>query len=148
MTTGTALLLSIHLLATATMVGLIWFVQIVHYPLFDRVGRDRFVDYEAAHTRATAWVVGPFMAVEGVSALAVAGLLHDEVGVALAVTGLGLLALIHASTVFVQVPAHGRLAGGYDAATVRRLVRTNWVRTVGWSTRGVVAAAMVVSASG
>ena len=147
MRTGDATLLAVHLLSTGAMVGLIWFVQVVHYPLFDSVGTERFVAYEAAHTRTTSWVVGPLMAVEGVSALAVAGLVRDEVGLLLPLSGLVLLAVIDASTVFLQVPAHRRLADGHDAAVTRRLVHTNWIRTAGWSGRGVVAAAMVVAAS-
>ena len=146
MTTGEAVLLGVHLAATAGMAGLIWFVQIVHYPSFTRVGDASFVAYEAAHTRLTAWVVGPFMAVEGVAALAVAATMRDEIGLALVGLGLVLLAVIHASTVFLQVPAHARLSEGYDDSVVRRLVRTNWIRTAGWSARAVVAVGMVAVA--
>jgi len=42
------------------------------------------------------------------------------------------------------VPQHAALVDGYDAARVHRLVRTNWVRTVGWSLRGIIAAVMIV----
>lgn len=53
MTTAAAALLTTHLFATAAMVGLIWFVQVVHYPLFASVGADGFTDYETAHRRRT-----------------------------------------------------------------------------------------------
>lgn len=141
------LLLVVHLAASAAMCGLIWCVQVVHYALFDGVGADGFAAYERRHQRAISWIVGPFMAIEGVTALAVAGLLRDEVGTWLVVASLALLAVIHASTVWLQVPAHGRLASGYDADVVARLVRTNWIRTVGWTARAVVAGAMVVVAA-
>jgi hypothetical protein len=141
-----ATLLVVHLAATAAMCGLIWCVQVVHYALFDGVGADGFVEYERRHQRAISWVVGPFMAVEGVSALVIAGALRDEVGLVLPGVGLVLLAIIHASTVLLQVPAHGRLSDGYDAAVVRRLLRSNWIRTAGWTARTVVAAAMLVVA--
>ena len=147
MSESTVSLLVVHLVGTAAMAGLIWFVQVVHYPLFASVGSDRFVDYEASHTRQTAWVVGPFMAVEGVSALVVSFTLVDEVGVPLVAAGLALLAVIHASTVFLQVPAHSRLSQAFDGPTQQRLVRTNWIRTVGWSLRTVVAAAMFLTAT-
>jgi hypothetical protein len=147
MTTLVAALLVVHLVATAGMMGLIWFVQLVQYPGFADVGADRFVAYEAAHMRRTAWVVGPLMGVEGVSALVVAATLRDEVGLVLVALSLLLLAVIHASTVFLQVPAHARLAQAYDAAVQRRLVQTNWVRTFGWSARTVVAAAMIIVAA-
>jgi uncharacterized membrane protein len=141
---STVLLLSIHLVATAMMAGLIWFVQIVHYPLFAAVGPDRFVAYEVAHQRRTAFVVGPPMAVEGVTALIVLFAAPEGLGWALPLVGAGLLAVIHASTVFLQVPAHAALAESADQATIDRLVRTNWIRTFGWSARTVVAVAMLL----
>jgi len=39
---------------------------------------------------------------------------------------------------------HGRLEKGYDAALLSRLIRTNWFRTVAWTTRGFIAVAMLV----
>jgi hypothetical protein len=48
--------------------------------------------------------------------------------------------VVWASTALVQVPLHERLRGGFDAAVVERLVRSNWVRTVAWSARGVLVA--------
>ena len=145
MTNAESMLLAVHLAATAGMMGLIWFVQLVHYPLFAAVGPDHFVAYESAHQKRTSWVVGPLMGVEGVSALAIIAALRDEIGLVLPLVGLALLLVIHASTVFLQVPAHTRLAKGYDPAVQHRLVRTNWVRTIGWSLRVVVASAMVVT---
>ena len=46
------------------MVGIIWLVQIVHYPLFSRVGAAGFAIYSGAHSRLTGLVVGPPMLVE------------------------------------------------------------------------------------
>ena len=128
------------------MVGLIWFVQVVHYPLFASVGAERFVAYEDAHRRLTSYVVGPFMAAEGVTALWIAADPPSGVSRAAAVAGLALLAVIHGSTVFLQVPLHMALSNGFDTTTARRLCRTNWIRTVGWSARGLLAAGMTVSA--
>jgi hypothetical protein len=145
MTNAESTLLAVHLAATAGMMGLIWFVQLVHYPLFAAVGRDHFVAYESAHQKRTSWVVGPLMGVEGMSAIVIAIVLRNELGFVLPLVGLALLAVIHASTVFLQVPAHTRLAKGYDAEVQHRLVRTNWVRTIGWSLRILVASAMIVT---
>ena len=50
-----------HVAATLVMVGVIWFVQIVHYPLFSQVSEAAFNLYEAQHTRLTTYVVAPAM---------------------------------------------------------------------------------------
>lgn len=147
MSSSAVLLLSIHLLATAAMVGLIWFVQVVHYPLFAAVGADEFVAYEQAHQRRTAYVVGPPMAVEGVTALVLLVAAPDGLGPLLPWLGAVLLAVVHASTVFLQVPAHAALSQSADEATIARLVRTNWIRTLGWTARGMVAVAMLAVAA-
>lgn len=51
------------------MVGVIWFVQVVHYPLFVRVGPSGFSTYSGAHSRLTGYVVGPPMLVEMATAI-------------------------------------------------------------------------------
>lgn len=132
------LILLANVAATFVMVGLIWFVQVVHYPQFDLLGEDRFVVYEAAHVRATGRVVGLPMLVE----LITAGLLAwqppiAELGLACRV-GLGLVAAIWVSTAILQVPCHDALGRCFDPAVHRRLVRTNWIRTLAWSLRGAL----------
>jgi hypothetical protein len=145
-TRGAVVLLTVHLLATAAMVGLIWFVQIVHYPLFAAVGRPEFPEYAQRHQHLTSFVVGPFMAAEGATALWLA--IAPPVGVSrwLALAALAVLGVVLGSTVLLQVPRHAVLANGYDETRARTLVSTNWIRTVGWTTRGVLAAVMLVAA--
>lgn len=144
MNTLPAVLLTSHLVATAAMVGLIWFVQVVHYPLFAAVGSSGFVEYERLHQRRTSLVVGPLMAAEGGTAVWLAIAPPPGVSRLWPLIGLAVLGVIHASTVILQVPQHTALSGGYDSARLHRLVRTNWVRTAGWSLRCVIVALMVV----
>jgi hypothetical protein len=136
--TPDAWLLGVHAAATLFMVGLIWFVQVVHYPLFGQVGGAGFSAYHRLHSRNTAWVVGLPMCIELVTAVAVAW----RWGGTWTLVALTLLAIIWISTWLLQVPAHARLEQGFDAATHRRLVNTNWVRTAAWSGRGVIAIVM------
>ena len=135
-------LLVIHFAATAFMTGLIWFVQVVHYPLFQSVGREGFIRYERLHASRTTRVVGPAMLIEAGAALWLA--MRDP-GAALPLVGAVLLGAIWMSTAFLQVPLHKRLLRGYDADAARALVRTNWIRTLGWSARCVIAARMLAA---
>ncbi len=126
--------------ATLVMTGVIWFVQVVHYPLFASVGRSEFAAYEAEHTVRTGWVVGPPMLVEiSTSTLAlVPGLRPEFFPLWVAVAGEVLVGVIWISTATLQVPLHGRLVRGFDAKAVARLVSSNWVRTVCWSLRAAL----------
>jgi hypothetical protein len=139
-----ALLLA-HLAATLFMTGVIWVVQVVHYPLFGRVSAEGFPAYEGEHTRRITWVVGPAMAAELAAAILLVYQRPPGVPGWQPWAGLALLAVVWLSTAFLQVPRHRRLAAGYDPAVHAGLVATNWVRTVAWSLRGALALAMAGS---
>ena len=128
-----------HLLSTVLMTGLIWFVQLVHYPLFARVGAEAFIEYEREHQRRTTWIVAPLMLTELVTAVIIAFSTAYSDARAIAVAGLVLALLIWLSTMFLQVPMHRRLANGQNDRAVVTLVRSNWIRTALWTARSVVA---------
>lgn len=129
--------------ATLAMVGLIWFVQIVHYPLMAHVGRENFLRYETEHQRLTTLVVVPLMLSELLSALLLLWCRPDSVASGLVWTGLMLVILIWLITFSVQVPQHARLMISFEPDVHRRLVRGNWLRTAAWTTRGVLVLVML-----
>jgi hypothetical protein len=132
------LLLLIQVASTLYMTGVIWIVQVVHYPLFERVGESVFSNYEQRHTSSVTWVVAPPMLIEGAStALLLCFAPHGNSTWSLWV-GFALLLVIWLSTAFVQVPCHQALANAFDAAVHRRLVSTNWIRTVAWTARSAL----------
>lgn len=135
---ATAWIFILHLAATGVMIGIIWFVQVVHYPLMALAGRDGYPAYQAAHSRRTTIVVMPPMLLELGTGAWLALRPPPFFPPSAAWTGLALLAMIWLSTFFLQVPQHGRLEAGFDEAAHRRLVHGNWVRTVGWTLRGIL----------
>lgn len=132
-----------HAAATVAMAGVIWFVQVVHYPLFKWIAPERFVDFESEHRRRTAWVVAPLMLIELATALAL--VLRPPTGGPRWIPGAGLalLVVVWLSTFAVQVPLHEKLNHGFDAAVHRRLVRSNWLRTAAWTARAALALGML-----
>ena len=128
----------IYVAATWAMFGIIWFAQIVHYPLFSKVGTDSFTEYQNSNLRLTVLVVIPLQMVELVTALLLvwktpAGILPIQVW-----TNLILIGITWISTATLQVPRHRKLASGFDQRTQDILVLSNWIRTVAWSIRGAI----------
>jgi hypothetical protein len=138
--------LLLNLLATWTMVGVIWFVQIVHYPLLAIVPVESAASTASEHQRRTGFVVGPPMAVEGITTLMLLWRQPDGVSVWLPWVAAVLLAVALGSTVLLSVPRHERMARQPDAKVGRELVITNWPRTIAWTARGVLVAIMLVQA--
>lgn len=137
--------LLVHLVATAFMTGLIWYVQVVHYPLMAGWPHDDFGRWEASHRERTAAVVIPGMLLEGATAAWLGIRPPRRVPPWLFAAGAAALVCIWASTFFLQVPAHGMLTLGWDADVHARLVATNWIRTALWSMRLVLIAIAVHS---
>jgi hypothetical protein len=135
-----------HAASTLVLAGVIWTIQVVHYPLFALVGEEGFVAYEAAHSSRISAVIAVPWAVQGLTTLAL--LVAPPAGVPrwLVWTAAVLAAVPVVVTVTLSVPAHGILGGGFDAAAHARLVATNWLRTAAWTAHGVVALVLVALA--
>ena len=136
-------LLWIQLAVTWTLVGLIWVIQVVHYPLLAAVGTDAYPHYQREHMRRITWLVGPLMATEVILAIVLAIDPPANAASWMAPAALALVGLIWLSTMAFQVPLHTTLERGFDARAHRRLVDTNWLRTTAWSLRGILAIAML-----
>ena len=127
------------------MFGVIWIMQIVHYPLMRFVSGEQFARFETAHRVRISWVVGPLMLIEGVCVLAF--LFAPPAGLPwwLPWVGAGVEAVAIGTTAFVSAPLHERLNANFDQATLNRLIATNWIRTIAWTCRAAVAIAMLVA---
>ncbi|WP_412063361.1 hypothetical protein [Rubrivirga sp. IMCC45206] len=122
--------------ATLALVGLIWTIQVVHYPLFAGVGEAGWATYEASHQSRITFVVGPLMLVEIATAVWLVLARPAPLPLWAVVLGAALVGVIWATTAFVSVPLHTALAADFDADAHARLVTTNWIRTVAWTARG------------
>jgi hypothetical protein len=126
-----------HLFATFAMTGIIWFVQVVHYPMLARLPHENFAELEREHCDRTGFVVAPPMLVE---AFTLVWLLFRGFNSPLFLFTAALLGVVWISTFTLQVPAHRALLQGWNETTHRRLVFTNWIRTAAWTLRSVILA--------
>ncbi len=126
-------MLLFHTLITWALMGLLWNVQIVQYPMFLAVGRESFRLYHFGHCLRITPLVVPLMLVEAATA---AWLLGQGERRGLFLAALGLMVVAWLSTFVYQVPIHGRLLqSGWSDPLIRRLIKTNWLRTLAWTGR-------------
>ena len=130
--------------STLFLVGLIWMVQVVHYPLFNDIGEQNYISYQQRHQTNITFVVGPVMLIELVTAILLIWYTSDAISPAMVYTGIALVVLIWLSTAFIQVPCHEKLVKGFDLAAYKWLVNSNWIRTIAWSARGALVTWMLV----
>jgi hypothetical protein len=132
----------VHLVSTWFMVGLIWTIHTVHYPLFAEVGTAAYPAFQAAHVDRIGRLLALPWALEGVSAAVLVavslwgGYRSLRVPAVLGALAMGVVLVISG---FWSAPAHGDLANGFDAAVHSRLMDANLVRTIAWTVRGGLA---------
>lgn len=138
-------LLLLNALSTWFMTGVIWFVQIVHYPLFSAVGNDEFRLYADRHRQLTSMVVAPPMLLEITSSVFLA-LVWNRGYLWLVWLNLAFVIVIWISTVLCSIPCHEKLCTiGYIENVHHWLVLSNWLRTIMWTLRTLVLAFLMYS---
>ncbi len=135
---------ALHAAATLFMVGLIWTIQVVHYPLMLKVPASGFVEYERSHTQRMGTLLAVPAGIEITTAVALIWARPEAVGLASVMIAGALLAAIWIITAFVQVPLHSRLSKGHDVGLISQLVTSNWWRTAAWTLRGILVTSMLV----
>lgn len=142
--TTTAAALAIQAFASSAMCGVIWFVQVVHYPLFQRLRGDAARDYSDENRRRTPLVVIPLMLAEMATALLLAAYPPSGIDRSITIVGVAIIVAIWLSTAFVQMPLHERLTRDGQPGAAAALVHTNWFRTALWSVRAPLALWMLL----
>ena len=122
------------LAGTLYMTGVVWFAQLVHYPLLDRGRSEDYRAFVLAYQRQTLWVVTPALSCEIVGTLALVWFwpsLQSWVG-------LGLLVAIWTLTCALLIPKHLLLKQRYSRDDHLALVRYNLPRSFMWTSRSAV----------
>lgn len=131
-----------HVIATWFMVGLIWTIHVVHYPLFAEVGDATYVAFQSAHVDRIGKLLFVPWLTEGITLLAllwlafVAGRRELRTPVMIGAIAMAMVLVISG---FWSAPAHGELMDGFDSAVHDRLMTANLIRTLAWTVRGLTA---------
>ena len=129
------ILFYLHLVATSTMIGVIWVIQLVHYPSFHYIDRSRYELFQDFHMRNISWIVFPLMSFELITGIL---LLYSPIfgyNNKLFFISMILLALIWLLTGTLFISIHKNLSKGFNKDIINKLVHLNWLRTILWSLR-------------
>ena len=129
-------MLTMHLALASIMVGVIWVIQLVHYPSFRFTDREKYVSFQIFHMRKISFIVMPVMVLEFLSGLLLV-LYHSNYESLLRISFI-LLLIIWLVTALFFAQIHQKLSKGYDETLLRKLVSFNWIRTLLWTIRTII----------
>ncbi len=116
------------------MTGLIWTIQIVHYPSFHYIEKNEFSRFETFHCQRISYLVIPLMIIEIISSILLVAVSFDSVHI----LNLVLNILIWLATFFWSAPTHQKLNSGKESLQINFLIKSNWPRTILWSLRSLL----------
>ena len=128
------LLLKVNFISTSIMVGVIWVIQLLHYPSFHFIGDQKYIEFQHFHMQRISIIVIPAMLTELASALLLAYFFESSLTIILLALVIGNWAI----TLIFFTNMHQKLTDGYDHSIVNRLVQINWSRTALWSLRLII----------
>ncbi len=123
---------AIQILSCAFMSGVIAVIQLIHYPCFSQIDSNQFSNFHLRHTKALGLIAGPIMVLELISAI---WLVRN--GSILFIINLLAVMALWILTFSISIPSHNKLAKGFNEQAWKRLLRTNWPRTILWWTRSI-----------
>ena len=126
------LLFFLNVISAFLLTGVIWTIQIVHYPSFHYIDKLSFTNFHHFHERRISIIVMLLMLIELTTSTA---LYINNMSSIVFALNLLIVVLIWCSTFFIQVPIHSILSQKKDKKLIEKLVNTNWIRTFLWSMR-------------
>lgn len=121
-------LILLNIFFSTIMFSLIVVIQIVIYPLFQKINFSNLESYHSDYVNRISIIVIPMMILEFLVALSL--LIYAKTY--LTIFSSILLLIIYFSTYFIQVPIHSKINNNTNTVILKRLVHTNWIRTFGW----------------
>jgi len=135
MITSDYYLFVIHLVSTSFMVGVIWIVQLVHYPTFLFIDEQKSNDFQKFHMSRISYIVMPAMTTELFSGIYIYIYSNMAIDSNLFLLALTILIINWIITALVFVKMHNKLLINYKIEIISLLVKWNWLRTLLWSVR-------------
>ncbi len=125
-------LLTTHLTSTSIMVGVIWVIQLVHYPSFKYVNESDYIIFQKYHMSNISYIVFPVMLTELITALLIFSSGEKSFFFMLSLICLFLIWVI---TVVLFTKFHNILQKGKDLKMIEKMIKANWMRTLLWTLR-------------
>ena len=123
------IVINIHFASTAVMVGVIWVIQLLHYPAFHYIEKNNYSQFQKFHMNRISYIVIPAMVIEMLSGIMLV-IINDDF-----IISFSLLVCIWIITFVFFTNIHQRLLSKYENTAVEKLVNLNWIRTTFWTVR-------------
>ena len=124
-------LITLNVLLNSILVGIILITQFVNYPLFKKIDQN-FEIIHKEYTKKMGYIVAPIMVLEAITVSSMY-IYYPKSNVLILIICLTII--IWLSTFLIQVPIHKTISFKKDSKKIKRLISTNYIRTISWCSK-------------
>ena len=124
-------LITLNVLLNSILVGIILITQFVNYPLFKKIDQN-FEIIHKEYTKKMGYLVAPIMVLEAITVSSMY-IYYPKSNVLILIICLTII--IWLSTFLIQVPIHKTISFKKDSKKIKRLISTNYIRTISWCSK-------------
>lgn len=124
--------LIIQLISSGAILGVLWYLQLVHYPLLKKV-KDNFTAYETLSVRKILFFMTPWIILDVlVNVILALNLSSGFAGIIMGII-LALSIFTWLMTFFFQIDIQQELLSGFSLKSLKSVIRSSLIRTIIWS---------------
>ena len=124
-------LTTLNVLLNSILIGIILITQFVNYPLFKKIDHN-FETIHKEYTKKMGHIVAPIMVLEAITVFSIY-IYYPKSNVLILIICLTII--IWLSTFLIQVPIHKTISFKKDSKKIKRLISTNYIRTISWCSK-------------
>ena len=126
-----------HAISGFFLTGLIWVIQLVHYPSFKFYDTKTFKTAMAHHRQKISFIVMPLMLIELMTGITLAVIQWSSLA-EFHIINLTLIAIIWVHTFMLMVPFHQTCESNFDIDLLNRTLKHHWLRTTAWTLKSAL----------
>lgn len=130
-----ASILFFHFFLTFFMTGVIWLIQLIHYPSFSFIDKNKYSKFQTFHMNKITPIVGPIIILEVSTGFYLLYFFNSESIFFLINFLINILILMMTIIVFGTI--HKKLIDGFKTSLFKKLISLNWIRTFLWSLKSI-----------
>ena len=130
-------LIIFHAIVTFILTGLIWVIQLVHYPMFQFLDLKNYSKAMQFHQQRISLIVMPLMLFELISGVYLAHAQWATLSGFHAIN-IAFLLIIWVHTFGLMVPFHQTMSIQLNTSLLQKTLQHHWIRTLAWSAKSVL----------
>lgn len=125
--------LLLNLISTLLIAGVLWFIQLVHFPLINEMPAKNMVNNGYYHMQKILGIINLLFIIDFITIVFLLLLVNSDLSATLMLINILIFLFTVILTRITFLPIHQNLSKNPNSFLISKLINLNWIRTLVWS---------------